>query len=329
MLAVLILAGTAQARLEIKWAEGKKIVYDTTNDWWWYPSLTDTLNMTRSQQEQFITRLNLMGHAHTRTWQMATSEQTQALKDSLAENGAHRIEHEWPWTPPGSPRHMGSPFLAWAVHADQFFTPTSVATQPLMPGMPPILGGLPMQVYNGRTTGAWYRTDVPTQPYAWADGEADDHFVVSAFKTPGQYATMTFNYDVHKLSDDATTRDGFPGPFGAWIVSEKGPTYTARVNMNPSMLVRSRVNTAQYSKISCQITGLENHTVNYIDANTILLADCAAPISHRFLGGLCLYVDFKTCDILHLLHTGCNELVVTGKLTSGFRFEAKGSIWVW
>ena len=211
---------------------GVRVVYDTRCRLYWYPSLTDTIGMTRAQQEGFIAGINVVGFAGIGTWEMATSEQTQCLKDSLAENGEVLVEHAWPWVPPEAPRNMGSPFLAYSVQADMFFTPTSVATQPLMPGMPPILGGLPMQVFNGRTTGAWWRTDVPTTPYSWEDGEADDHFVTSEYMTPGEYATMTFNYDVHYLSDDATSRDGFPGPFGAWIVSTQPSTLPVEVEVD-------------------------------------------------------------------------------------------------
>jgi hypothetical protein len=200
----------------------QRVVYDYTNNLYWYPFLTDTLDMTRAQQEGFIDGLNVAGYGGISRWQMATSKQTQDLKDSLADMGK-RVEYTWPWVPPGTPRDMGSPFLAWCIPVEKYFTPTSIATQPLMPGMPFILDGLDMQVYNGRTTGEWWRTDVPTTPYYWADGEADDHFVVSMFKTPGHYGTMTFNYDVHYLSDLATTRDGFPGPVGTWIVSETRP----------------------------------------------------------------------------------------------------------
>jgi hypothetical protein len=207
---------------------GDQVVYDSTNNLYWYPDLTadGLLNQTRAGQEKFITGLNSDGYGGITNWRMATSKQTQALKNSLADMGKYRIKYEWPWTPEGTKRNMGSPFLAWSVQVDQYFTPTSIATQPLMPGMPPILGGIDMdmQVFNGRTTGKWWRTDVPTDPYYWADGEADDHFVVSEFMTPGKYATMTFNYDVHYLSDDATSRGGeFPGPFGAWIVSGTCP----------------------------------------------------------------------------------------------------------
>ena len=206
------------------YAGGDRIVYDYTNNLYWYPYLTDTLDMTRAGQDGFIAGINAAGYGNIKSWQMATSEQTWALKESLADMGT-RIEYTWPWIPPGTPRDAGSPFLAWCIPVEKYFTPTSIATQPLMPGMPPILGGLDMdmQVFNGRTTGEWWRSDVPTEPAYWADGEADDHFVVSEFMTPGHYGTMTFNVDVHLLADGATTRDGFPGPVGTWIVSGVQP----------------------------------------------------------------------------------------------------------
>ena len=197
---------------------GERVVYDGTNNLYWYPYLTDTLGMTRAGQEGFIAGISAASYGGINSWQMATSEQTQDLKDSLAGMGTVS-EHEWPWTPPGSPRHMGSPFLARCVQVDEFFTPTSVMTQPLSNLPMLILDGLPMQVFNGRTTGEWWRTDVPATPYTWEDGEADDHFVTSAYMTPGKFATMTYNYDAHYLPDDATGRDSFPGPVGTWIVS--------------------------------------------------------------------------------------------------------------
>ncbi len=215
--------GPDRTPLENQTYNGQRVVYDPYNGLYWYPTLTDTLDMTRTEQEAFIEGLNEYGYGDIYGWKMATSEQTQHLKDSLAAMGKKCIAHAWPWVPEGAQRDMGSPFLAWSVRPDEFFTPTSVMEQPL-PMIPmPILGGETMQVFNARTTGQWWRTDVATTPYDWQDGEADDHFVVSAFKTPGEFATMTFNYDVHYLADDATTRDEFPGPFGAWIVSEAPP----------------------------------------------------------------------------------------------------------
>ena len=202
---------------------GHRVVHDLTNHLYWYPTLTDTLDMTKGQQEGFIAGLNAAGFGGINHWRMATSAQTQALKDSLADMGT-RIEHEWPWVKninPKPPRDdVSSPFVAFSIPVDMFFTPTSLMVQPL-PNIPmEILDGLPMQVYNGRTTGEWWRTDNPGTPYSWEDGGADDHFVVTEYRTPGKFETMTFNYDVHLLADDATTRGDFPGPFGTWIVAD-------------------------------------------------------------------------------------------------------------
>ena len=225
---ILCLCSPVSAGVTNQWYGKDRVVYDQTNDLYWYPYLTNTVGMTRAEQNGYIAALNAHSYGDRKSWQMATSEQTQDLKDSLANMGT-RVNHEWPWTPQGSDRHEGSPFLAWPVRVDKFFTPTSVMAQPLSNVPMEILDGLTMQVFNGRTTGEWYRTDVPTTPYTWEDGEADDHFVVTWYRTHGKYATMTFNYDVHYLPDDATDRldefgnSVFPGPFGAWIVSDMQP----------------------------------------------------------------------------------------------------------
>ena len=197
------------------------VVYDYTNNLYWYPALTDTLNMTRAQQEGFIDGLNVAGYGGISSWQMATSDQTTILKDSLADMGT-RVKYEFFPSPPGTPRDLSSPFLAWCIPVEKYFTPTSIATQPLFPDFPLILDGLDMQVFNGRTTGLGWRKD-DTGTLVLAYGESDDHFVVTELMTRGHYGTMTLNYDVHQLADDATTRDGFPGPMGTWIVSEIRP----------------------------------------------------------------------------------------------------------
>jgi hypothetical protein len=214
--------GPAEAApLENQFYDSDRVVYDPANDLYWYPFLTDTVNMTRAEQEEFIVGLNAEGYANIKSWQMATYDQVQVLKDSLAGMGTTRIEYEWPWTPPGSPRQIGSPFLAWPVQVDQFFTPTAEANLP-----PQVFEGVPAQTYNGRTAGWGWRNDgTPGQPddVDWRYGEADDHFGVLGYMTPGEFATMVFNYDQHYLPDDATVSLAVGGPVGAWIVSEKRP----------------------------------------------------------------------------------------------------------
>lgn len=220
---VLCLGSPVSAGVTNQCYDGERVVYDYTNDSYWYPYLTNTVGMTRAEQNGYIAAMNTHEYGGRNDWQMATYEQVQDMKDSLAGMGTTIAEHEWPWTPADTPRSVASPFLAWPVQVDKFFTPTwTVMDQDvLVPSMMPfpILGGGPIMFFNGRLTGSTIRSDSPLEPPDWADGEADDHFVTTEFKTPGQFATMTWNYDTHYLPDDATTRDGFPGPFGAWIVS--------------------------------------------------------------------------------------------------------------
>lgn len=218
---VLCLGSPAKAGVINQWYGGDRVVYDQANDLYWYPYLTRTVGMTRAEQTGYIAAMNARSYGGRKTWQMATWEQTQALKDSLASMGTHLEEHTWPFVPPEAPRGPGSPFLAWSVKVEHYFTPTSRFEQPFDPPILPtdILGGETMKVFNGRIAGWGWRTDAPGTPPYEAFGEADDHFVTSAYMTPKRFATMTFNYDAHYLSDDATTREAFPGPFGAWIVS--------------------------------------------------------------------------------------------------------------
>ena len=224
LLMILSTSAFAKDGLGILWLGGQKVVYDYTNELCWYPYLTDTLDMSKDKQEGFIAGISAAEYGGITDWEMATWQQVQDMKDSLAGMGEMLTEHAWPWVPPGAPRdEWASPYLAWSVQVDEFFTPTSVMSQP-MPSMPmAILGGHDIMFFNGRTKGWGWRSNVPLQPPVYAEGEADDHFVTTEFKTPGKFATMTWNYDNHYLPDDATTRDGFPGPFGAWIVSTAKP----------------------------------------------------------------------------------------------------------
>ena len=212
----------AEAALTNIMVGDQRVVYDCTNGRYWYPRLTDSMGMIRAGQEGFIAGLNAAGYGGIQSWQMATWEQVQDMKDSLAGMGTTITKHEWPWWD-GTPRDdVASPWLAWPVQVDEFFTPTDVISQP-SPWMPSILGDGEIQFFNGRYTGYGWRTEFLGDPAVWADGEADDHFVTTKFKTHGQFATMTWNYDTHYLPDDAATREGFPGVFGAWIVSDTQP----------------------------------------------------------------------------------------------------------
>jgi len=225
---VTILSTVVSARegLDNLYVRGDQVVCDYTNELCWYPVLTDTMDMTKDEQEDFIKGISAAGYGGITEWKMAKYDQVQDLKDSLAGMAEIIEEHEWPWTQTDPPpdRTVASPFNAWPVQVDEFFTPTHYMDQPMDPPMPDlILGGGRIWFFNGRTRGWGWRSGSPLEPPVWAKGEADDHFVTTEYMTPGQFATMTWNYDVHYLPDDATTRMGFPGPFGAWIVSETTP----------------------------------------------------------------------------------------------------------
>ena len=190
-----------------------RVVYDITNGTYWYPYLTRTVNMTRAQQEGFIARLNVQCYGGINNWEMANYDQMMGLRWSLASMADNVIEFEFPGTPPG-PRTKSSPYSAWPVQPDKFFTPTSVTTINN--------SETPTQVFNGRIAGWSWRRDsgpyiVPTD-VDWRYGEADDHFVASD-------GSMTFNADTHYIPDCATYHGEInPGFFisdiGVWIVSD-------------------------------------------------------------------------------------------------------------
>jgi len=208
----------AEAALTNIMVGNQRVVYDCTNGWYWYPRLTDSVGMTRAGQEGFIVGLNAADYGGITSWQMANYDQLMGLRSSLAGMACNHIEYEFPWAPPGTPRTVSSPYLAWPVHPEQFFTPTNVATMPFFGDM---------RFFNGRISGWAFRNDgIPggVPDVDWRYGEADDHFVTHSLMTPGDpFATMMYNLDAHYLPDDATYHAGSIGDVGAWIVSTSQP----------------------------------------------------------------------------------------------------------
>jgi hypothetical protein len=204
----------------------ERVVYDCANGTYWYPFLTDSVDMTRAEQEGFIAGLNAAGYGGISDWEMATFTQTTALKFSLADMGCHFMPTEWGpdfGTPVLVNRTVTSPYLAWKVNSHQFFTPTALMPDNQgVPGLFPPLGDVYM--FNGRTTGWGWRNDgIPGAPQPgdinWVYGEADDHWVAHNFMTcDGDFLTMMFNEDQHYLADDV--RDPTSG---TWIVSQTRP----------------------------------------------------------------------------------------------------------
>jgi hypothetical protein len=213
----------AKAGLTNVWIDGDRVVYDCTNDLYWYPYLTDTVGMVRAKQEGFIAGMNACGYGGMKNWEMADYDQLVGLRESLCSMADNVVEFTFPGME-GVPRDASSPYLAWSVRADQFFTPTNVTT------IPPLFGDVPLEVFNGRIADSWaWRNNGDGNPATKSYGQADDHFVVHSTMTPGEFATMTFNYDVHYLQDDDIYQDmSLPGGFivgdvGTWIVSEVSP----------------------------------------------------------------------------------------------------------
>ncbi|MEJ2702691.1 MAG: hypothetical protein P8Z79_09655, partial [Sedimentisphaerales bacterium] len=220
---VMSISAAARAGLTNVWIGGDRVVYDQANDLYWYPYLTDTVGMIRATQEGFITGLNASGYGGMKSWEMADCDQLIGLRKSLCSMADTVMEYTFPGTE-GLERDASSPYLAWSVRADQFFTPTNMTT------IPPLFGDALIQVFNGRIADSWaWRNNGDGNPATWSYGQADDHFVAHSFMTPDEFATMTFNLDVHYLQDGETYQDmplpgGFiVGPVGTWIVSEANP----------------------------------------------------------------------------------------------------------
>ena len=77
---VLSAGAPAKAGLTNLWIGGDRVVYDNTNDLYWYPYLTDTTGMVRAQQEGFITGMNGCGYAGIKSWEMADYDQLVGLR---------------------------------------------------------------------------------------------------------------------------------------------------------------------------------------------------------------------------------------------------------
>lgn len=223
----------ARGALTNLWVGGDRVVYDCTNDLYWYPLLTKTIGMTKAQQQCFINQLNASAYACTTDWQFATWEQTTGLKYSLASMGCTLLptrfdilgqEDDMPHL-----RGYSSPYLAWKVNSLEFFTPTGFIPYAgfAPPEIAPLIG--PLQVFNGRTAG-WGMTNIGPGGFGGdvipMEGQAHDHWMAHSLMTSlgpePDFLTMMFNEDQHYLPDDATSHPMIGG-VGAWIVSETQP----------------------------------------------------------------------------------------------------------
>jgi hypothetical protein len=214
---ILGISGSASAVLCNNFVEGDRVVYDTYNDLYWYPILTDFTGMTRSQQEVAIDDLFYAG---TGDWRMATWTETSILKLSLAGMATVEVRPTdfsvFP-DPSYANRTLDSPYCAWDVDSAAFFTPTGEFDFGAI-GLDDVIA----DVFNGRTTG-WGVTNTGPDGFwgdlEWVEGSADDHWVSSSYINEGdENLTMTFNFDQHLRDDDATSM--WMGGIGAWVVTE-------------------------------------------------------------------------------------------------------------
>jgi hypothetical protein len=202
----------------------QRLVYDAMLETFFYPHINDMLDMTRAEQQAFIDQMNASKYGGICDWVFANYEQSDGMKLSFGLMADNFIEFEFPGTPPGAPRTVSSPFLAWPVVPADYFDISSIQF------LPPIFGDMPIPTLNGRIYSGWSvrrdGMDMSLPPdVAMRLGNADDHFVAHQLMTPGVDATITFNHDTHDILDDETTREGFPGPLGAWVASVKGPRH--------------------------------------------------------------------------------------------------------
>jgi len=215
------ISGTATAALFNQTYSGDRVVYDTLNDLYWYPILTDFTGMTRAQQEAAIDSLVYAGSSD---WQMATWCETTTLKVSLSEMATEDVmPTEFAFfgvedTTLGD-RTVSSPWMAWEVDSANFFTSTGIFDMGMI-GME----GAYAAVFNGRTADdAWgWRAPAFGEPVVWALGDADDHWVSLPLMDRG-LETMIFNFDQHLLLDDETVNHLGMGDVGAWAVTRSAP----------------------------------------------------------------------------------------------------------
>jgi len=218
MLAIPILA---QADLRAESIADDPIVFDITNDQYWYPLMSSMIQMTKDQQESTIRELNDANFAGKSNWRFATFGEVIALVESMIE---------------GANQSYDDPNHAWPVYPNKYFEATQFITGEDQPE--PLLIG-DHHLYCGRTFDEkTIREDLINEPPYFAEslqfGEGQYHF--SQFDhlpeepfTVGTLDTIMYGYHVNFMANDALTspapKSTYPGSSvstlecGAWITS--------------------------------------------------------------------------------------------------------------
>jgi hypothetical protein len=213
---IFVFSSNVSALLVNQTVGADRVVYDTLNDLYWYPVLTDFTDMTRDQQLEAIDGL---AYAGSDDWRMATWFETSVLKISLASMATVDVVPtdfgDFP-NPSYDNRTWDSPYCAWDVDSAAFFTPTGKFDFGAI-GLDDVIA----DVFNGRTAG-WGVTNTGPDGFwgdlEWVADSADDHWVSSSYINEGdENLTMTFNFDQHFRNDNATSM--WMGGVGAWAVT--------------------------------------------------------------------------------------------------------------
>ena len=210
---MLYAGNTATAKLTNLYIDGEKVVYDCTNDMYWYPLLTNLTGMTKDQQQFYINKLNCQSYGKINSWQFAGFEQITALCGSMSEGS-----QIGGFGPPGSV----NPFPVYPLN---YFESTGYIPDFVQSAI----------VFCGRTKDEWAPNELPDGSVVKLNGEGEYH--ICYFPNKGH--CLVYDFDLNWVSDctkSAPLPLNYPvfGPEGytyentlfecsAWIVSEDGP----------------------------------------------------------------------------------------------------------
>jgi hypothetical protein len=185
---------------------GDRVVYDATNDLYWYPHLLDMIQMTKDEQQGFIDQLNADTYGGITDWHFANLDQMIVLCDSMAETATDSSITD-------------GRLSRWPVNIPEYFEPTNYYG-PTFQWTPPL-------IFTGRTANEFALREDLDGSVAIRWGEGEYHIPYN----PVTYS-MTNDNDTNWVADDTLVAPpplGYPVPEGTmfecsgWVVSETAP----------------------------------------------------------------------------------------------------------
>jgi hypothetical protein len=88
---ILCVSSIATAALTLEDIGGDGVVHDTTNDVYWFPFLTEMLNMPKAEQANFIAGLNAGAYGGGTDWRFATHSDVMDLMESMTGQTANPV----------------------------------------------------------------------------------------------------------------------------------------------------------------------------------------------------------------------------------------------